>query len=70
MYLTDEEKRNIIEQRLKQFSAEKFQFEINKDVSAAINDETAVANADAAIATLTTAIEVHEAKLAELTPAE
>lgn len=66
MYLSDDEKRSIIEQRLKQFAAEKFQHEINAEVSAAIGDEASKENADKAIETLTTAISVHEAKLAEL----
>lgn len=64
--LTDEEKRSIITQRLAQLAAERFQHELNSEVCEAIGDEAGLANAASAIATLTVAIEVHEAKLSGL----
>ena len=68
--LTAEQKAAIITQRLQQFAAEKFQHELNKTTADAIGDATAAATSLAAIAQLDTAISVHEAELALVTPVE
>ena len=67
--LSPEAKAAIIEQRLQQFAAEKFQHELNRDTAAAIGDSNAVDIATTAIAQLDTAIDVHEQVLADIAPA-
>lgn len=62
--LTFEQKQAIIEQRLQQFAAEKFQHELNLVTAQAIGDTDGEQNANAAIAQLDTAISVHEQQLA------
>lgn len=57
--ITPEAKAAIIEQRLQQFAAEKFQHELNRDVAVAVNNTEAAVNADNAIAQLDVAIAVH-----------
>lgn len=64
--LTDEEKAALIEQRLKQFGAEKFQHELNRETATAIGNTDAVIASDQAISDLDTAIAVHEQALAGL----
>jgi hypothetical protein len=66
MHITDDEKAQILNQRLKQFAAEKYQHEINAEVSAALDDEAGAAAAAQAIATLDAAIAVHESRLSDL----
>lgn len=66
-YLTDDQKRSILGQRLTQFAAEAYQHEINKQVAVASNNTEAVAAADAALVIIDEAILVHEAELAKLT---
>ena len=48
--LTNEEKVSLIQQRLKSFSAEKFQHELNKSTAEAVNNEDAVRASEEAIA--------------------
>lgn len=67
-YLTDEQKRSILQQRLTQFAAEAWQHQINKQVAG--GNAEAVEQADAALAVLDEAIAVHEAELAKLPTAE
>jgi hypothetical protein len=64
--LTPEAKAAIIEQRLQQFAAEKFQHELNRDTAAAIGDTDAEATATAAITTLNTAIAIHQQALTDI----
>ena len=64
--LTDEQKKNILNQRIAQFAAEAWQHELNKQTCAQLNDEAGVANADNALATLKAAIDVHQAELDNL----
>lgn len=64
--LTDEQKKNLLEQRLVQFAAEAYQHELNKQVAVAADDEASVENADKALAILETAINVHQTELAAL----
>lgn len=65
-YLNNEQKKALIEQRLVQFSAEKYQHELNRKLAEAVNDEQAIAQADNAIAVIDTAIGLHETELASL----
>ena len=67
--LTPEAKAAIIEQRLQQFAAEKFQHELNRDTADAIGDANAADVALIAIAQLDAAIAVHEQVLADIAPA-
>lgn len=66
MYLNDEQKRQIIEQRLTQFAAEKYQHELNLTLAQSMNDATAIQTATDAIAIIDQAISVHEAELSNL----
>lgn len=65
-YLTAEQKRNLLQQRIAQFAAEAWQHELNKKTCEQINDENGVANATAALSTLETAIAVHQDELNSL----
>lgn len=68
--LTGDQKRALIEQRVQQFAAEAYQHELNKQIAITIGDETSVAQADAALATLEIAINTYQAEAASLqTPA-
>lgn len=69
-YLTDEQKRNILQQRIAQFAAEAYQHEINKQVAVATNNEDGSAAADNALEILGKALEVHEEELAKLPATE
>lgn len=62
-FLTDEQKKSILEQRLAQFAAEAFQHEINKTVAAATDNEDGVKAADEALVILDKAIEIHKVEL-------
>lgn len=66
MYLNNDQKRNIIEQRLVQFSAEKYQHELNLTFAQAVNDTEAIKTATDSIAIIDQAITVHEAELNNL----
>lgn len=59
-YLTPEQQAALKQQRLEQFAAEAFQHQINRQIAERIGDQEAVAAADAALATLTIAIEEYE----------
>ena len=62
--LTAEQKKALIEQRVQQFAAEAYQHELNKQVAQQIGDDTAIQQADAALATLETAIAVYQGEIA------
>lgn len=66
--LTNDEKRNILKQRLTQFAAEGYQHTINKEVSK--DNAEAVAAADQALVLIEAAINVHLAELEKIAPAE
>ena len=65
-FLTAEQKRSLLEQRIAQFAAEGYQHTINKQVATAAGDTAAVATADEAIAIINTAIETYQAELSTL----
>lgn len=64
--LTNEQKKSILEQRIAQFASEAYQHDINKQVALASNNPDGVTSADEALATLDTAITVHQEELAKL----
>ena len=64
--LTADQKKALIEQRVQQVAAEAYQHELNKQIASQIGDETAVAQADAALATLEVAITTYQAEQASL----
>ena len=65
-YITNTQKRELVQQRLTQFAAEKYQHELNRQLAEAVGDTTAIQQADDAIAILDTAISLHEQELARL----
>lgn len=69
-FLTDDQKRSILDQRLAQFAAEAYQHDINKQVAQASGNEEGVKAAEDALAVLDTAIQVHQDELAKLPAAE
>ena len=64
--LTNEQKRNILDQRITNFAADAYANSINKKSAEALGDTDAAATAQANIDTLTKAIEVHQEELARL----
>ena len=66
--LTEEQKRNLLNQRIQQFSAEAYQHDLNRQVAVAMNNPSDIEQADKALATLDTAITVHQEALAALPP--
>ena len=62
--LTDEQKRQILTQRIAQFASEAYQHTLNKEV--AKDNAEAVAAADEALAILDNAIAVHQDELSKL----
>ena len=61
--LTADQKRDLLTQRIQQFATEAYQHELNRQIAETVNDQPAVAQAESALATLETAITVHEAEL-------
>lgn len=68
--LTDEQKRNILEQRIEQFASEAYQHSLNKTTCESLNDEEGVANADKALTILEAAIQTHQGELVAIPAAE
>jgi hypothetical protein len=62
--LSPEQKQELLAQRIQQFAAEAYQHQLNKQIAESIGDTESVANADAALATLETAITVYQAEQA------
>ena len=61
--LTPDQKRDLLTQRIQQFATEAYQHELNRQIAETVNDEQALLQAESALATLETAITVHEAEL-------
>jgi len=59
-YLSADQQAALKQQRLEQFAAEAFQHQINRQIAERIGDAEAIAQADAALATLSVAIEEYE----------
>jgi len=62
--LSKEDKVQILSARIAQFANEGWQHELNKKSAEALGQEEAVAASEAAIATIASAIEAHQAELA------
>jgi len=65
-YITDDQKKKLIADRLAQFAAEAYQHSINAQVAASIGNEEGVENAENALAILEAAIDAHEAELGSI----
>jgi hypothetical protein len=68
--LTDDQKRNILQQRIAQFAAEAYQHTLNKQTCLSLEDTPGVESADKSLQILEAAITVHQAELAALPLAE
>jgi hypothetical protein len=62
--LTNDQKRNILEQRIAQFASEAYQHDINKKMAG--DNVEAIKAADDALAILDNAIKIHQEELAKL----
>lgn len=62
-YLSDEQKKKILEQRLEQFALEAYQHTINAEVAKSLGNEEGVENAEKSLEILEAAIDAHEAEL-------
>lgn len=69
-YLTDEQQKNIIAQRIQQFAIEGYQISINRKVAEANGDEAVLAEIDKNIETLTSVIAAYQAELDALPKTE
>jgi hypothetical protein len=69
-YLTDEQKRSIIEQRIQQFAVEGYQISINRKVAEANADEAVIAEIDKNIETLASVIAAYKVELDALPQTE
>ena len=65
-YLTDEQKKAIVENRLQQFAAEAYQTELNKQIQERQGNEEIAASYDESLSLIETAIIIHEEELANL----
>lgn len=61
--LSNEQKINILNQRIAQFAAEAWQHELNKRTCMNLNDEAGVESSTKALEVLEAAIAVHQAEL-------
>lgn len=69
-YLSDEQKRSLLTQRVQQFAAEAFQHELNLKLAQETGSDAGVAQAEEALATLEQAITLHQEELDKLPKAE
>lgn len=67
--LTDEQKANLLNQRIQQFAAEAYQHTLNKATAEKLGATDQVEAAEKNLALLESAIEVHQAELGKLTVA-
>jgi hypothetical protein len=65
-YITDDQKKKLVSDRLAQFAAEAYQHSINAQVAASLGNDEGVENAESALAILEAAIDTHEAELKSL----
>ena len=65
-YITEDQKKKILEDRLAQFAAEAYQHSINSQVAQSLGNEEGVENAEAALTILEAAINAHESELNSL----
>lgn len=67
-YLSDDEKRSLLEGNLRSFALDSYGHELNRQVAVDAGDTEAVAVAEAAIATIDAASATYEVELQALTP--
>ena len=65
--LTNEQKANLLQQRIAQFAAEAYQHELNKKTGTSIGSEEQVESSTNALAVLEQAIQIHQDELSNLT---
>lgn len=65
-YLTDEQKRSLLQQRIQQFAAEAFQHELNLKLAESTGNTDGVTQASDALAILDAAITLHQTELDNL----
>jgi hypothetical protein len=65
-YITDDQKKKLLSDRLAQFAAEAYQHSINAQVADSLGNDEGVENAESALAILEAAIDAHEAELKTL----
>ena len=65
-YITDDQKKKLLQDRLAQFAAEAYQHSINAQVAASIGNDEGVENAEKALEILEAAIDAHETELESL----
>jgi len=61
--ITDEQKRNILSQRIAQFASEAYQHSLNKTTCESLNDTEGIDAADKALTILEAAITTHQTEL-------
>jgi hypothetical protein len=64
--LTDEQKRNILQQRISQFAAEAYQHSLNKQTCETLEDSAGIEAAEKSLSILNAALEVHQNELSSL----
>lgn len=62
--LSPEQKQALLTERIQQFAAEAYQHQLNKQIAESIGDTEAITNADQALATLETAINIYQTEQA------
>jgi hypothetical protein len=62
-YITDDQKKKLLQDRLAQFAAEAYQHSINAQVAESLGNDEGVENATNALSILEAAINTHEAEL-------
>ncbi len=61
--LSSGQKQVLLTERIRRFTVEAYQHQLNRQVAEAISDSEGVANADAALATIETAITVYQEEM-------
>ena len=62
-YITDDQKKKLLQDRLAQFAAEAYQHSINAQVAQSLSNDEGVENAENALSILEAAIDAHESEL-------
>jgi imidazoleglycerol phosphate dehydratase HisB len=67
--LTNDQKRQLLENRIQQFAAEAYQYSLNLKTAEGIESEVQIEAAQKALAILEAAMKVHQEELGNLPPA-
>ena len=65
-YITDDQKKTLLAERLSQFAAEAYQHSINCQVAKSLGNDEGVKHAEDSLVILEAAIDAHEAELKTL----